>query len=58
MRQDLIKFIAVDLPEGTRIWSDKLKHNGKTFAKHTKPITNTIAKIEKQIEKNPVNRDV
>ncbi len=49
--------IAVDLPEGTRIWSDKLKHNGKTFAKHTKPITNTIAKLEKQIEKNPVNSD-
>jgi hypothetical protein len=49
--------IAVDLPEGTRIWSDKLKYNGKTFAKHTKPITNTIAKLEKQIEKNPVNSD-
>lgn len=42
--------IAVDLPEGTRIWSDKLKHNGKTFAKHTKPITNKIAKLEKQLE--------
>lgn len=49
--------IAVDLPEGTRIWSDKLKHNGKTFAKHTKPITSKIAKLEKQIAKNPVNSE-
>lgn len=49
--------IAVDLPEGTRIWSDKLKHNGKTFAKHTKPITNKIARLEKQIAKNPANSE-
>ena len=49
--------IQVDLPEGTRIWSDKLKHNGRTFAKHTKPITSKIAKLEKQIEENPVNSD-
>jgi hypothetical protein len=45
--------IAVDLPEGTRIWSDKLKYGGKTFAKHTKPITSKIARLEKEIEKDP-----
>ncbi len=49
--------IAVDLPEGTRIWSDKLKHNGKTFAKHTKPITNKIARLEKEIAKSPNNSE-
>ena len=49
--------IAVDLPEGTRIWSDKLKYGGKTFAKHTKPITSKIAKLEKQIEDSPINSD-
>lgn len=47
--------IKVNLPEATRIWSDKLKHNGKTFAKHTKPITSKIAKLEKEIAKNPNN---
>ena len=45
--------IAVDLPEGTRIWSDKLKYGGKTFAKHTKPITSKIARLEKEIEEDP-----
>ena len=49
--------IAVDLPEGTRIWSDKLKYGGKTFAKHTKPITSKIARLEKEIEKAPINSE-
>ena len=49
--------IAVDLPEGTRIWSDKLKYGGKTFAKHTKPITSKITRLEKEIEEAPINSE-
>jgi hypothetical protein len=49
--------IAVNLPEGTRIWSDKLRYGGKTFAKHTKPITGKIARLEKEIAKNPNNSE-
>jgi hypothetical protein len=49
--------IAVNLPEGTRIWSDKLRYGGKTFAKHTKPITSKIARLEKEIAKNPNNSE-
>ena len=39
--------VEVNLEEGTRIWSDKLKHNGKTFAALTRPIVNKIEKLEK-----------
>lgn len=39
--------VEVNLEEGTRIWSDRLKHNGKTFASLTKPIVNKIEKLEK-----------
>jgi len=45
--------IEVNLPEGTRIFSDRLKHNGKTFAKLTKPITTKIANLEKKLKDNP-----
>jgi hypothetical protein len=38
--------IEVALPEGTRVFSDKLKHNGRTFAKLTAPITKKINKLE------------
>jgi len=38
--------VPVTLPEGTRVFSDRLKHNGKTFAKITKPINSKIEKIE------------
>ena len=39
--------VEVNLEEGTRIWSDRLKHNGKTFASLTRPIVNKIEKLEK-----------
>jgi len=45
--------IEVNLPEGTRIFSDRLKHNGKTFAQLTKPITTKIANLEKKLKDNP-----
>jgi hypothetical protein len=45
--------IEVNLPEGTRIFSDRLKHNGKTFAQLTKPITTKIATLEKKLKDNP-----
>lgn len=38
--------IEVNVPEGTRVFSDRLKHNGKTFAKHAKSINNKIAKLD------------
>jgi hypothetical protein len=47
--------IEVNLPEGTRVFSDRLKYKGKTFAKLTKPINSKIAKIEKQLESNPMD---
>lgn len=50
--------IALNLPEGTRIWSDRLKYNGKTFANHTKPITNKIAKLEDKIVVGDANSKV
>jgi hypothetical protein len=38
--------IEVALPEGTRIYSDRLKMGNKTFAKLAKPINNKIAKLD------------
>lgn len=38
--------IQTNLPEGTRVFSDRLKHNGRTFAKIVKPINTQIAKVE------------
>ncbi len=38
--------VQTNLPEGTRIFSDRLKHNGRTFAKIVKPINSRIAKVE------------
>ncbi len=45
--------VPAALPEGTRIFSDRLKHNGRTFAKTVKPINGKIAKLERQLELNP-----
>lgn len=38
--------VPIALPENTRVFSDRLKHNGKTFAKIVKPINNRINKLE------------
>ena len=40
--------IEVALPEGTRVYSDRLKMGNKTFAQLTKPINNKIAKLDKK----------
>jgi hypothetical protein len=48
--------IEMSLAEGTQIWSDRLKHNGKTFASLTKPIINKIAVLEKGTKDNPNSR--
>ena len=48
--------IEMSLAEGTQIWSDRLKHNGRTFASLTKPIINKIANIEKGLGTNPNSR--
>jgi hypothetical protein len=48
--------IEMSLAEGTQIWSDRLKHNGRTFASLTKPIINKIANIEKGLDTNPNSR--
>ena len=48
--------IEMSLAEGTQIWSDRLKHNGRTFASLTKPIINKIAVLEKGTEDNPNSR--
>ena len=45
--------IEANLPDGTRIFSDRLKHNGRTFAKVVKPINSKIAKLDKELEANP-----
>lgn len=42
--------IEVALPEGTRVYSDRLKMGNKTFAQLTKPINNKIAKLDKKPE--------
>jgi hypothetical protein len=39
--------IEVNVPEGTRVFSDKLKMGNKTFAKHAKSINNRISKLDK-----------
>lgn len=43
------------LPEGTRVFSDRIKHNGRTIASLAKPIANKIGQLEKKHD-NPVNR--
>ena len=48
--------IEMNLAEGTQIWSDRLKHNGRTFASLTKPIINQIANLEKGTDSNPNSR--
>lgn len=36
------------LPEGTRVYSDRIKHNGRTIASLAKPIANKIGQLEKK----------
>jgi hypothetical protein len=48
--------IEMSLAEGTQIWSDRLKHNGKTFANLTKPIINKISNLQKGLDNNPNSR--
>ena len=46
--------VEVNLPEGTKVFSDRLKYkNGRTYAQVTKPITTKIAKLEKKLGENP-----
>ncbi len=40
--------IEVNVPEGTRVFSDRLKLGNKTFAKHAKSLNNKIAKLDKK----------
>ena len=42
--------IEVNLPEGTQVFSDRLKLDGKTYAKRAKSLNNKIAKLEKKPE--------
>jgi hypothetical protein len=42
--------IDTSLPEGTRIYSDQIKYNGKTIAALSKPIANKIGKLEQKAE--------
>lgn len=42
--------IEVALPEGTRVYSDRLKMGKKTFAQLTKPINNKIDKLDRKPE--------
>jgi len=39
--------VDVNLPAGTKIWSDRLKSGNKTFAQKAKVITNKINRLEK-----------
>lgn len=38
--------VEVNVPEGTKVFSDRLKLNGKTFAKHAKSLNTKIAKLD------------
>lgn len=40
--------IEVNVPEGTRVFSDRLKNGKKTFAQHAKSINNKIAKLDEK----------
>lgn len=42
--------IEVNVPDGTRVFSDRLKLGKKTFASHAKSINNKIAKLDKKPE--------
>ena len=40
--------IEVALPEGTKVFSDRLKLNGKTYAEHAKKINNKIRSLDRK----------
>jgi hypothetical protein len=40
--------IEVNVPEGTRVFSDRLKNGKRTFAQHAKSINNKIAKLDEK----------
>ena len=40
--------IEVNVPEGTKVFSDRLKNGKRTFAQHAKSINNKIAKLDKK----------
>jgi len=40
--------IEVALPQGTKVFSDRLKLNGKTYAEHAKKINNKIRTLDKK----------
>ncbi len=44
--------IETGLPDGTRVFSDKVKYNGKTIAALAKPIASKIGSLEKKSEKS------
>jgi hypothetical protein len=42
--------VEVNVPEGTRVFSDRLKLGNKTFAKHAKTLNTKIAKLDKKLD--------
>jgi hypothetical protein len=48
--------IPIALPEGTKIYSDRLKVDGKTMAQRKEKRDNNIKKLEKLLTKNPSDR--
>jgi hypothetical protein len=48
--------IPIALPEGTKIYSDRLKVNGKTMAQRKDKREANISKLEKLLTKNPNDR--
>jgi hypothetical protein len=40
--------IEVNVPEGTKVFSDRLKNGKRTFAQHAKTINNKISKLDKK----------
>jgi|688.fasta_scaffold10132_10 hypothetical protein len=50
--------IPVALPEGTKVYSDRLKVNGKTMADRKDKRERNIAKLEKLLTKNPNDKFV
>lgn len=48
--------IDVDLPEGTTVFSDSIKVDGKTMAERKKARNKKLSDIEKLLEKNPSDK--
>lgn len=45
--------IETYLPQGSRVFSDRVKHNGRTIASIVSPISKKIGKLEERMEKMP-----